>query len=159
MTVFRTAALSLGLLLVTGCAQPPDNAERRLQAAELADRFLHAIAGSETDRGWSLLHPSKRDEWGSEHAYVDAVEAADWSRFEFTVLDAMYCDDGIWCPVAVELGNGGESVPALLRSPDHGQTSGLLFREGDGLAGDAEIWVVVGDLMRGHQTGVLPDPG
>jgi hypothetical protein len=162
--MFRIAVISLGLLLVAGCVQPPDNPERRREAAELADRFLHAIAGSETDRGWSLLHPSKRDEWGTEREYVEAVEAADWSRFEFTVLEAVYCDDGIWCPVAVDLPNGRDSVPALLHSPDGRQTDGLLFREdradaGEGLGGDAEIWVVLGDLMRGHETGVFPDPG
>lgn len=157
--MLRIALLGVVSLFVSGCVQPPDNPERREQAVELADRYLRAAAGAETDRGWALLHPTKRDEWGSDRAYVDAMNGADWSRFEFSVLEAAYCDDGIWCPVRLEVPNGPESVPELLRSSDGRQTDGILFAEGTGGDGNAEIWVVLDGFMSSADEGVLPDPG
>lgn len=73
----------VGLVLLAGCLQPPDNPHRRQEAVELADRYLHSLIGGEPDRGWSLLHPTARAEWGGQAAYVAAAESADWSRFDF----------------------------------------------------------------------------
>ena len=155
----RITLLSIVFLFVASCVQPPDNPERREQAVQAAERFLQAAAGAEADRGWALLHPTKRDEWGSERAYLDAVEAANWSRFEFRVLEAVYCDDGIWCPVRLEVPKGPESVPEPLRSSDGRGTDGILFAEGLGQVGNAEIWVVLHGFMSSVDAGVLPDPG
>ena len=160
LSVWSPMALFTLVLTVSGCVQPPENPERREQAAQAAERFLQAVAGAEPDRGWALLHPTKRDEWGSERAYLDAVEAADWSRFAFRVLEAAYCDDGIWCPVRLEVPNGPESVPEPLRSLDGLGTDGILFPEGPGQVGNAEVWVVLdGGFMSSVGAGVLPDPG
>ena len=155
----RVGPLAIVCVLLSSCAQPPDNPERREQAAQLAGQFLHAVAGPEGDRGWSLLHPSRREEWGSERAYVEAVTEADWSRFEFEVFDATFCDDGLWCSVRVEFPGGPESVPELLRSSDGRQTDGLVFQEVPGLPGNAQMSVVLDGFMSSAGAGVLPDPG
>ena len=108
--------LLIGLVLLAGCLQPPDNPDRRREAAELADRYLDSLIGGEPDRGWSLLHSTARAEWGSEAAYVAAAASADWSQLDFTVLEAIYCDDGIICPVALDLPSGLDSMPPAFRS-------------------------------------------
>lgn len=155
----RNLALSaIAVILVAGCVQPPDNPDRRQQAVELADRYLRSLIGGEPDRGWSLLHPTARDEWDSEAAYVRAAEGADWSRFDFTVLEAVSCDDGIICPVALDLPNGRDSVPEAFRSPDDRNSIGIAFREAAGLPGNAELTVVLSDVLRG-QGGVSPAGG
>lgn len=148
----------VGLVLLAGCLQPPDNPDRRQEAVELADRYLDSLIGDEPDRGWFLLHPTARAEWGSEAAYVAAAESADWSRFDFTVLEAIYCDDGIICPVALDLPGGVESVPQAFRSSDGRNSMGILFREVDGLPGNAELTVVLSDFLRG-EGGVSPAGG
>ena len=155
----RNLALAIvALMLLAGCSQPPDNPGRRQLAVDLADRYLHALVGAEPDRGWSLLHRTARDEWGSEAEYVADAEEADWSRFDFTVREALYCDDGIICPVALDLPNGRDSVPEAFRSPDNRNSIGILFRETDGLPGNAELTVVLSDFLRG-EGGVSPAGG
>lgn len=154
----KALALLAGFMMVAGCTQPPDNPDRRQQAVELADRYLQALVGAEADRGWSLLHPSARDEWTSREAYLAAAEQADWSRFDVIVVEALYCDDGIICPVALDLPNGPESVPEAFRSPDNRNSIGILFREADGLPGNAELTVVLSDFFRG-EGGVSPGGG
>jgi hypothetical protein len=149
-TPFLAFAL-VGILM--GCA--PDNPGRRAEAVSLADRYLQAASGAEPDRGWSLLYRSAREAWRSEEAYVAAFEAADWSDFEFDVLDAIYCDDGLICPVGLELANGLDSVPDVLRSTDNRMTDGLIFTDDDdGVAGNAQLWVINADLFNG-EGGVL----
>jgi hypothetical protein len=155
----RSLALPvLAVILVAGCLQPPDNPDRRQQAVELADRYLHALVGGEPDRGWSLLHPTARDEWGSEAAYVGAADGADWSQFDFSVREALYCDDGIICPVALDLPGGRESIPHAFRSPDGRDSIGIVFREVEDLPGNAELTVVLPDFLRGAG-GVSPAGG
>lgn len=154
----KLALWIVALLVLGGCVGPPDNPGRRQQAAELADRYLHALVGGEPDRGWSLLHATARDEWGSEAAYVALAEATDWSSFDFTVLGPMYCDDGIMCPVALDLPNGPDSVPEGYRGTDSRNSIGIFFRESEGLPGNAELPVVLPDVIRG-EGGVAPDGG
>ena len=48
----------------------------------------------------------------------------------------------------------GESVPLPLRSTDNRRTDGILFREVENLAGNAELWVINSDLLNG-EGGVL----
>lgn len=148
----------VGLVLLAGWLQPPDNPDRRQEAVALADRYLVSLVGGEPDRGWSLLHSTARAEWGSEAAYVAAAESADWSQLDFTVLEAIYCDDGIICPVALDLPGGVESVPQAFRSSDGRNSMGILFREVDGLPGNAELTVVLSDFLRG-EGGVAPAGG
>ena len=141
----------IGLLAACGA---PDNPGRRQEAADLAKDYLLAVTGQTADRGWSLLYRSARDAWASEDEYVATMAAEDWSRFDFGVLEAIYCDDGLICPVAIDVLNGPESVPPPLRSTDNHQTDGLLFRESAGLPGNAELWVINDDLLNG-EGGVL----
>ncbi|HEU5325656.1 MAG TPA: hypothetical protein VFV59_07220 [Candidatus Limnocylindria bacterium] len=138
----------VAILLLAGCA-PPDNPGRRSEAVDLAERYLRALSGAEAGRGWSLLHQSARDEWGSQEEYVAAAADADWSQFEFTVLEAVYCDDGIFCSVALDVPNGRESLAEPFQSPDGQHSSGILFRSVEGLPGNAELMVVLPHWMRG----------
>jgi hypothetical protein len=152
----RLALVAITILALAGCA--PDNPSRRSEAVDLAERYLRALIGGEADRGWSLLHQSAQDEWESQEEYVAAAADADWSRFEFTVLEAAYCDDGVFCPVALDIPNGRDSVPEPFRSPDDRNTSGILFRLYEGVPGNAELWVVLSDFLRGPG-GVTPVGG
>jgi len=85
----------------------------------MAQRYLDAVSGQEVDRGWSFLHPSAQDAWGSQSDFIAAAEAADWSNFEVAAIEAVYSDDGIWCPVALTPGNAELMVvlPDLFRGP------------------------------------------
>ena len=136
----------VGLLVACGA---PDNPARHQEAVNLADRYLRAVTGAEPDRGWSLLYRSAREAWESRDQYVAAVEASDWSAFEFEVLEAVYCDDGLICPVAIELANGPDSVPQVLRSSDNRKTDGILLGDSEGIPGDGELWVINADLFNG----------
>lgn len=140
-----------GLLAACGA---PDNPGRRQEAADLAKEYLLAVTGQAADRGWSLLYRSAREAWGTEDEYVAMMAAQEWSRFDFGVLETIHCDDGLICQVAIELVNGPESVPLPLRSTDNRQTDGILFREVEGLPGNAELWVINSDLVNG-EGGVL----
>jgi hypothetical protein len=144
-------------LLVAACATKPDNPERRNEAAQLAELYLLAVSGADEDRGWSMLHPYTRAEWGAADRYIDAARAADWSEFEFRILEVIRCDDGVFCNVALDIPGGRDSVPAFLRSPD-GMAVGIYFREVEGVAGNAEIMVTMSDLLRGRGGMTLPDP-
>jgi hypothetical protein len=150
--------VAVALLVMAGCGQPPDNPDRRQQAVALAQRYLGALVGGEPDRGWSLLHDSAQAEWGSQEAYVRTAEEADWSGFGFAVIEALYCDDGVICPVALDLPNGEASVPDAFRSPDGRNSIGISFRDAEGLPGNAEMTVVLPDLLRG-EGGVAPAGG
>jgi len=143
----RLIVLTTFLAMLAGCGAS-DTPQRRQEAVVLAQRYLDAVSGQEPDRGWSLLHPSAREVWGSEADYVAAAEAADWSSFEAAAVDALYCDDGIICPVALDVRNGDESTTEFLR-PEDGTSTGVYFRTADGIPGNAEIVVVLPDLLRG----------
>ena len=140
------AIVVVGLLV--GCGAP-DNPGRRQEAADLADRYLTAVSGAEPDRGWSLLYRSARDAWVSEDEYIAEITSEDWSQFDFDVIETIRCDDGLICQVAIDVPNAPESVPAPLRSTDNRRTDGLLFREYEGLPGNAELWVINADLFNG----------
>jgi len=75
--------------------------------------------------------------------------AADWSGFQAEAVEALYCDDGIICPVALDVRNGEESVPDFLRAPEQRASTGVYFRTADGIPGNAEIVVVLPGLLRG----------
>ena len=147
--------VALALALVA-CG-PPDNPGRREQAERLAREFLAAVAGGRADRGWSLIHPDSREDWGDEDHWVDAAAATDWTGFEVSVLRARYCDDGVFCPVGLEIPGGDESIPDLLRSRD--RSSGVVpLDELEGIDGNAEMWVVLADILRGHGGVSVPPP-
>ena len=69
-------------------------------------------------------------------------------------LETIRCDDGLICQVALDILNGRESVPLPLRSTENRRTDGILFREVENLAGNAELWVINSDLLNG-EGGVL----
>ena len=140
-------------LVVTACSGPPDNPARRADARELADACLHAVGGGQPDHGWSLLHPYSQEDWGGEAAWVEAAGEADWTRFAFTVLETRYCDDGVICPVDLEIPGGPASVPALVSSSDAGVIFGLDARAD---ATRAEIWVWLPDILRGRGGIMVP---
>jgi hypothetical protein len=155
----QTIGITLCAMLLAACiGGPPDNPKRRAEAAELAERYLAAVAGAEADRGWSLLTDSARAEWASEAAWVASLEAAHWSGFDVSVIEVISCDDGYICPVALQVSNGPASVPLLDGAPRHHRTLGIRFRSDEGAAGNAEITVVLPDLLRGPG-GVAPPPG
>lgn len=146
--VQRLLALAACFILLTGCGAS-DTPGRRQDAVDLAQRYLDAVSGDEPDRGWSLLHPSAQEAWGTEADYVAEAEGAEWARFEVAAVEALYCDDGIICPVALNVENGEDSVPDFLRAPESRATTGIYFRTLDGIPGNAEIVVVLSDLLRG----------
>jgi hypothetical protein len=84
--------------------------------------------------------------WGDQSDYIPAAEAADWSRFEAIALETMYCDDGIMCPVALNVVNGETSVPDFLSAPEKLASTGIYFRSEDGIPGNAELIVVLPSL-------------
>ena len=155
----RMIWILLCAVVLSACiAGPPDNARRRAEAAELAERYLADVAGAETDRGWSLLTDSAQAEWGSEATWVASLEAADWSAFDVSVVEAIRCDDGYMCSVALHVANGPGSVPVLDGAPEHHRALGIRFRDDEGVSGNAEITVVLPALLRGPG-GVAPPPG
>lgn len=146
---------ALGLL--TGCG-PSDTPQRRDEAVAMAQRYLDAVSGQAVDRGWSLLHPSAQDAWGSQGDFIAAAEAADWSDFEVAATEALRCDDGIWCPVALDVANGEESVPDFLLASPSGASNGIYFIDLGDIPGNAEMMVVLTDPFH-WSGGVTPAGG
>lgn len=140
-SVNRLLALVICLALLVGCAS--DTAARRQEAVDPAKRYIDAVRGGEADRGWSLLHPSAQDAWDSEADYVTVAENADWSTFTAVGVEALYCDDGVICPVVLDVESGEGSVPGFLHAPEKRASAGIYFRSVDGFPGNAEIIVVL----------------
>jgi hypothetical protein len=154
-TVKWSAFLLAMAIVLTACSGTPDNPARRAEAMGVADAFLRAVSGGQLDRGWSLLHPYSQEDWGNEAAWVEAAGKADWSRFAFTELRTRYCDDGVICPVDLEIPGGPGSVPDLISSADAGVTFGLDERPE---RMRAEIWIWLPDLLRGPGGIMVPKP-
>jgi hypothetical protein len=113
----RIAALVLAILsvlAVVGC----DREAGRNRARLLAEGFLSGISGGQPDYGWSFLHPeSQRFAFdGDYETYRSLVEDADWTAFEWEVIDVL-ADDSSLHFLTLSLPGGEESVPAFLR--DH----------------------------------------
>lgn len=81
--------------------------------------YLHAVAGGQPDRGWSLLHPDSKRAYDSREQYVELAAAANWERFTWRVAeaDAAYCEDGgVYCQVRLEI--AGTPPAFLLAAPN-----------------------------------------
>jgi hypothetical protein len=120
--VVPIAAVVLALLLVA-CDGPTDTPERRASADAVARLFLQRVAVADGDRGWSLIHPEDRAEWGSLDDYLAAASVADWSDFEVVSILVEYCDDGVWCFVCVDVASVPGIPPFLLA--EEGYNNGL----------------------------------
>jgi hypothetical protein len=119
-----TLAIALALSVVVACApitreqQSPDPLEPQ-EAAQGLSAYLAAVTGGASDRGWSLLHSDlKRRYPGGEAAYVQAATTADWTKFQWTMVD-LRRDDQIYCG-HLDVPNGLASAPAFLRDPASG---------------------------------------
>lgn len=142
---------------LAACTGPSDRPNKQKQAAEWAREFLVAVSGGGEDRGWSLLHPWSQAEWPDEAAYVAAAESADWSTFEFEVLETLYCDDGVMCQVLVDVPGGFDATPEFLRLPEKDGAVGLRFDDVHGIPGNARMAVWLPDLLRGPGGVMLVD--
>lgn len=146
-----TVARALFVVLTiatTSCAEPTDTPERRADAEAIAHDFLTALTGAADDRGWSMLHSASRDGWSAEEEYVAAVERADWTSFQFRVIETLFCDDGVMCSVTVKVAGGVGAVPDFLRLPGKSSAAGLRF-EDPGQPDHATLWVWLPDVFRG----------
>ena len=102
----RTAVLVGVALVSVACATPhiqqpeetADVAELRA-AGGLVERYLRAAGDPDSaDRGWSLLHPDLQQQMfgGDELAYLRAVAADDWTRFDWSVGAVIAEDEGLY---------------------------------------------------------------
>lgn len=116
-------------------------ADRGPGAAEArAERYLAALASGDARTAWDQLTDRVHTIWASFDAFESAVRGADWSRFEYEVLQA-HCDDVV-CAVDISIPNGVDSVPAMLyEGPTHywwGTSKSLIFNDQFVTGGDDE---------------------
>jgi hypothetical protein len=118
----RTLAFGLALIVVAcgpiipGGQQSSAPLEPQ-QAAQGLSAYLAAVAGGASDRGWSLLHAELQRRYPGGEA-VQAASSADWTKFQWTMVD-LRRDDQIYCG-HLDVPNGLASVPAFLRDPASG---------------------------------------
>lgn len=102
-----------------------------------ADRYLTALVDGDAAGAWRELTDRARTIWGSLEAFESAVDAADWSTFEYEIRGTR-CDDGI-CGVDLSIPGGIDSVPAMLYAgPTHfwwGSANSLVFSDKSVVAG------------------------
>lgn len=119
--VLVATVLTLGSLLNRG----PGAAHDR------ADRYLTALVAGDTHQAWGLLSGRVQTIWGSFENFDSAVRAADWTSFEFEIMQTS-CDDNV-CGVDLSLPNGPDSVPRMLyQGPTHywwGPADSLVFSD------------------------------
>lgn len=104
------AALAALVLTAAGCSATTER-----PADDYVRGYLAAAAGAAADRGWSLLHPTARDEAfdGDALSYMEAAAASDWSRTGWEVGEAFEDDPGLWY-VLIESAPPDDAVPTLL---------------------------------------------
>jgi len=129
------ALLLIGVLALSGWAT------RGAGAAEArADRYLAALVSGDARIAWDQLTDRVQTIWGTFEAFQAAVGGADWSTFEYEVLQTQ-CDDLI-CAVDIAIPNGVDSVPPMLyQGPTHywwGQGTSLIFNDRFVTGGDEE---------------------
>jgi hypothetical protein len=78
------ACTLLAAAALTGCG---GEVRRDDDAAALVTDYLGRIAGSDPDRGWSLLLPTtQRTTFGGDRdSYIQAAEATDWTDFRWEI--------------------------------------------------------------------------
>lgn len=123
------------------------------EARQRATAYLEAVVLDSGDRGWGLLHPDGRRTYGSEAAYRQVIDAADWTDFAWEFGESARCDDGV-CTFVLRLPNGRESVPKSVWSTGPGNPGFLLStKESTGSASDAgDAYIEV--LQRGWFGGI-----
>lgn len=107
--------------------------------------YLDAVAGPQSDRGWSLVHPDSRRAYASREQYIELAVAADWGQFSWRLAeaDATYCEDGgVYCRVGLQI--AGTPPDFLLEAPNWKPTDHLrtITRDESG-AEPGTAWMVV----------------
>ena len=113
----RSRAVAL-VLIVASLALACTSRDVRIGSARsMVDAYLTAVRAPEGDRGWSLIHSDiRREAFGDRQStYVDALAGEDASRLEWRIVEIVPDDPSLHF-VWLELPNGPESVPAVLRS-------------------------------------------
>lgn len=114
-TILAVALVAAGYVYLPYVGWNNSDSEARQRVSE----YLSAVVGGTADRGWKLLHPNGRRTYGSEDAYRQAMEAADWTEFAWEFGESSQCDDGV-CTSVLRLPNGRGSVPDVAWSTGPG---------------------------------------
>ena len=114
-TIVAAALVAAGYVYLPAMGWNDSESEARQRVTE----YLSAVVGGTPDRGWKLLHPNGRRTYGSEDAYREAMEAADWTNFAWEFGESARCDDGV-CTIVLRLRNGRGSVPEVAWSTGPG---------------------------------------
>ena len=137
----RAASVALAALVVTSVVIVAVWADRGPGAAEArAERYVAALVSADARTAWGQLTDRVRTIWGSFDSFEAAVRGADWSRFDYEVVQT-HCDDLI-CAVDISIPNGVDSVPTMLyEGPTHywwGTSKSLIFNDQFVTGGDDE---------------------
>lgn len=107
--------------------------------------YLEAVAGGESDRGWSLLLPGARRAYDSPEQYIELARGAAWDEFTWRLgePESSYCEDGgVYCEVRLEI--VGTPPGFLLEAPNSKPTDRLwtiALDQDEDATGDA--WLIV----------------
>lgn len=137
-------AAALGWLVLCACtleSTGSDTPLRRAAAADIANRYLAAVAGGEADYGWSMLFT--QSQWQGYEHYERVVSDADWSDFAVSVSEAGVCDDGWRCQVCLHVAGERDSVPEFLLSTPGSADAGIRFFDVPADCGNAELVVAL----------------
>jgi hypothetical protein len=85
-------------------------------ADAFVEKWLVAVVGDgASDRGWSQLDESSREQFGNDaEAFRLAAEAQDWSGFRWEGIEAYHLESWLWS-VYVPVDGGLSATPAFLR--------------------------------------------
>ena len=149
------AIVSLGLLIAAAVVYLPavgwSNDEDA--ARDRAYAYLAAVSGGAEDRGWSLLMDPSSGGFGSEADYRRAMAEADSSHCEWQLAGWARCDDGV-CTLELELSNGWESVPRVLRQELQGDPGPIRNAADDSSAPREDDDVLIEVIQRGWFGGI-----
>ena len=136
-------AIALTSLIVSACTDSTgsDTPERRSTAAEIATRYLTAVAGGEADYGWSVLFT--QGHWQGYEHYERVMSDADWSDFAVSASETLFCDDGWRCQVCLRVEGIRDSVPEFLVSTPGSADAGIRFLDVPADCGNAELAVAL----------------
>jgi hypothetical protein len=147
--LFAVALIGAGYVYLPAVGWSDSEAEARQRVTD----YLKAVALDSGDRGWGLLHPDGRRTYGSESAYRQMMDAADWTDFAWEFGESARCDDGV-CTFLLGLPNGRGSVPDVVWSTGPADPGFLLStKDSTGSATEAgEAYIEV--LQRGWFGGI-----